>query len=112
MSTLPKDMQSNHTQSNHTQSNRTQVNPFRAPKYRQGQANVFYNAKRRKEIIESREELRKKFTSSELGESPLGRLTLYAPPFWDGKTWVYPYEYGCYGNHEGYAAEEDLEIIN
>ena len=81
----------------------------RTPKFTRGQSNIFYNAERRSEIIKGREELRKRFPREELGEPPLGRLILYAPPYWNGKTWIYPYEYGAFGTHEGYAAEEELE---
>ena len=84
----------------------------RAPKFIRGQSNIFYNGERRSEIIKSREELRQRFSSEELGESPLGRLILYAEPYWDGKTWIYPYEYGLFGTHEGYAGEEELEERN
>ena len=83
----------------------------RPPKFKRGMVNVFYNAEARRRIIESREKLRAKYPSHELGESPLGRLNIYDDPHWNGKTWVYPYDYGCFGDHEGYAEEEDLEVL-
>tara|TARA_B100001121_G_scaffold137426_1_gene120364 strand:+ start:238 stop:510 length:273 start_codon:yes stop_codon:yes gene_type:complete len=85
---------------------------IRSPRFKRGQVNIFYNAAKRSEIIRNREELRERYPNERLGESPLGRLILYAPPYWNGSTWMYPYEYGTFGTHEGYAAEEDLEQRN
>lgn len=81
------------------------------PKYSRGNL-VKYTKQRSDEIIKSRKLLLQEFTSKELGESPLGRLIIYSDPFWSNqhKNWMYPYEYGIFGDHEGYALETELEI--
>ena len=44
------------------------------------------------------------------GEMPTGRLIIWAEPNWDptAKEWVYGYEYGWDGTHEGSARESSL----
>ena len=44
------------------------------------------------------------------GEMPTGRLIIWCDPAWDdtGKQWVYQYEYGWDGTHEGSAVESSL----
>ena len=44
------------------------------------------------------------------GEMPTGRLIIWCDPAWDDtkKEWVYQYEYGWDGTHEGVATESSL----
>ena len=52
-------------------------------------------------------------SSGSSGPMPLGRLLIWSDPTYDmtRKEWLYEYEYGCCGNHEGCANESRLTAI-
>ena len=79
------------------------------PKFRKGSL-VRYNQEWVKQCKKRLEPLIKQYGGS-LGEHPFGRLIIYSEPRWDSKnrTFGYAYEYGMFGDHEGYALETDLQ---
>jgi hypothetical protein len=82
-----------------------------SPKFTVGQS-VYFTQDRLNQILKNQEELLLKYSSEDLGEMPTGKLYLDTPPYQNNKgEWMYPYVYGCWGNHEGVAAESDLTIF-
>jgi len=81
-------------------------------KFRKGSI-VRYNQEWVKQCKERLEPLIKQYGGS-LGQQPFGRLTIYSDPRWDSKnkTFGYAYEYGMFGDHEGYALEKDLQLYS
>ena len=82
------------------------------PKFKRGHL-VRYKQEWINKCKESLEPFRKQYGGS-LGEQPFGRLVIYSEPIWDFKNrmFCYHYEYGMFGDHEGYAREKDLELYS
>ena len=61
----------------------------------------------KKEVVD---EMRKRISGATVGPFPFGRLLIVSNGDirQDGSI-LYEYEYGCFGNHEGFALENDLE---
>ena len=57
-------------------------------------------------------EMRERIGPNGVGPFPFGRLILWTSPYWNGSTWMYEYEYGSFGDHEGFAREEDIELYS
>ena len=73
------------------------------PKFKKGQLVRFKN-----HVVN---EMRKRIGDNPVGPFPFGKLILWTDPRWNGSTWMYEYEYGAFGNHEGSAREEDIQHL-
>ena len=82
------------------------------PKFKNGQL-VIFNDKKQQEIRDNVKVLQKTYGHA-VGEQPYGRLIIYGEPSWNAqlKQWIYAYEYGIFGDHEGFANEDTLLPYN
>ena len=79
------------------------------PKFKKGDI-VKYTSTKVKEFLEYRNKLIKD-GYTDIGESPTHKLHIYGEPHYNGKDWIYYYDYGHTFTSEGCAIETDLEYF-